>query len=136
MFLANLNPREKQLFLDVAVGISTLDNQIEAQQKAILEAYVREMQLATVTVDIPSSIEPQIKELAETSSIEIKRIMFLELFSLVAASTSLSERRQEILNNVANSFGFTEKDIEKMVGLHSGYVKAYTDLTHFVQTGE
>lgn len=90
MFLNLLNAKEKNDFLKLAVAAIKADGVIEDSEMQTVTAYVNEMQIPVCNTDDPVDVDAIIGEFASNSTVQVKRIVLVELLALVFADGSNS----------------------------------------------
>lgn len=136
MFLNSLNPTEKDNFIKLAVAIIKADGVVEESEKQILLAYAKEMQIPVCSLEEQGDTVKIIKEFAETSTYQTKKIIFLELLALAFADGNYAVEEKTLVQQLANAFKFDQTFIEKAINLEDAYVAAYISLVNFVEKGE
>lgn len=136
MFLNSLNPTEKDNFIKLAVAIIKADGVVEESEKQILSAYAKEMQIPVCSLEEQGDTVKIIKEFAETSTYQTKKIIFLELLALAFADGNYAVEEKTLVQQLANAFKFDQTFIEQAINLEDAYVAAYISLVNFVEKGE
>lgn len=136
MFLNSLNPTEKDNFMKLAMTLIKADGVVEESEKQILSAYANEMQIQVRSLDEQCDTDKVIEELAKSSSLKTRRIIFLELLALAFADGNYVAEEKELLKCLANAFEFDRKFIDRAVNLEDAYVAAYMSLVNLVEKGE
>ena len=85
MFLNLLNPTEKENFIKLAVAVIKADGVIEESEKQILTTYATEMQIPVCNLNEQYDNCKIIMDFATKSTLQIKRIVFIELMALAFA---------------------------------------------------
>ncbi len=136
MFLNSLNPKEKDNFLKLAVAIVKADGIVEESEKLVLSAYANEMQIPVCSLDEQGDTSMIIEEVAKTSTVQTKRIIFLELMALAFADGNYAFEERELIKQLANAFEFDNAFIEHAINLQDAYVSVYMSLLNLVEKGE
>lgn len=136
MFLNSLNPVEKDNFMKLAVAIIKADGIVEESEKQILSAYANEMQIPVCNLEEQGDTDKVIKEFAMNSTIQTKRIVFLELLALAFADGNYAAEEKALVQELADAFDFDKSFIEQAVNLEDAYVAAYMSLVNLVEKGE
>jgi len=114
MFLAKLNDKEKRAFMSLAKALALADGIVVSQEEKFMNLYAKEMDLTDY--DFNSDIDSVIKELADSATDEVKRIVILELVELANADGNFSGEEKDLVKKVIKAFGLNEKEIDKCVG--------------------
>ena len=136
MFLNSLNPTEKDNFMKLAIVVIKADGVVEDSEKQILFAYANEMQIPVCNLDEQSDADNIIKEFAMNSTLQTKRIVFLELLALAFADGNYAVEEKALVQQLANAFEFDRAFIEQAINLEDAYVAAYMSLVNLVEKGE
>ena len=136
MFLNSLNPVEKDNFMKLAVVVIKADGVVEESEKQILSAYANEMQIPVCNLDEQYDTDSIIKEFAMTSTLQTKRIIFLELLALAFADGNYAAEEKALVQQLADAFEFDRAFIEQAINLEDAYVAAYMSLVNLVEKGE
>jgi DnaJ-domain-containing protein 1 len=136
MFLNSLNPTEKDNFMKLAVAVIKADGVVEESEKQILSAYANEMQIPVCNLDEQSNADNIIKEFAVNSTLQTKRIVFLELLALAFADGNYAAEEKALVQQIASVFEFDKAFIEQAINLEDAYMAAYMSLVNLVEKGE
>lgn len=136
MFLNSLNPTEKDNFMKLAMTLIKADGVVEESEKQILSAYANEMQIQVRSLDEQCDTDKVIEELAKSSSLKTRRIIFLELLALAFADGNYVAEEKELIKCLANAFELDKTFVDRAVNLEDAYVAAYMSLVNLVEKGE
>jgi uncharacterized tellurite resistance protein B-like protein len=136
MFLNLLNTTEKSNFMKLAMAVIKADGIIEDSEKQILSAYANEMQIDICNIEEQVDTEKIIKEYAMNSTVQTKRIVFIELLALAFADGSYAIEEKTLIQQLANAFDIDRTFIEKAINLEDAYMTAYMSLINMVEKGE
>lgn len=136
MFLNSLNSTEKDNFMKLAVAVIKADGVVEESEKQILSAYANEMQIPVCNLDEQYDTDSIIKVFAMTSTLQTKRIIFLELLALAFADGNYAAEEKALVQQLADAFEFDRAFIEQAINLEDAYVAAYMSLVNLVEKGE
>lgn len=136
MFLNSLNPTEKDNFMKLAMTLIKADGVVEESEKQILSAYANEMQIQVRSLDEQCDTDKVIEELAKSSSLKTRRIIFLELLALAFADGNYVAEEKELIKCLANAFELDKTFVDRAINLEDAYVAAYMSLVNLVEKGE
>ena len=136
MFLNSLNPTEKDNFMKLAVAVIKAEGVVEESEKQILSAYANEMQIPVCSLNEQSNADNIIKEFAMNSTLQTKRIVFLELLALAFADGNYAAEEKVLVQQLADAFEFDRVFIEQAINLEDAYIAAYMSLVNLVEKGE
>lgn len=136
MFLNSLSPIEKDNFMKLAIAVIKADGIIGEQEKQVLSAYANEMQIGIEDIDVQIDIDNAIEALANESTDQSKRVIFVELLALAFADGNYVDEEKNIIQKLANSFNLGEDFIERAISLQDSYIAAYMSLVHLIEKGD
>ncbi len=122
--------------MKLAVAVIKVDGVVEESEKQILSAYANEMQIPVCNLDEPYNADSIIKEFAMHSTLQTKRIVFLELLALAFADGSYATEEKALVQQLANAFELDRVFIERAINLEDAYVTVYMSLVNLVEKGE
>ena len=122
--------------MKLAVAVIKVDGVVEESEKQILSAYANEMQIPVCNLDEPYNADSIIKEFAMHSTLQTKRIVFLELLALAFADGSYATEEKALVQQLANAFELDRVFIERAINLEDAYVAVYMSLVNLVEKGE
>lgn len=122
--------------MKLAVAVIKADGIVEESEKQILSDYAKEMQIPICVSVEQSDTESIIKEFAMNSTLQTKRIVFLELLALTFADGNCAVEEKTLVQQLADAFEFDRTFIEQAVNLQDAYVSAYMSLVNLVEKGE
>ncbi|WP_294155396.1 hypothetical protein [uncultured Selenomonas sp.] len=108
MFLKLLKPEEKALFLEFAYSLVHEDGRFEESEKEMIEAYCEEMGVTFDLAHAPRETHALVKKMAETMTLEEKKIAFFELIGLAMADGDYGEEERTAMKDLEEAFGMTE----------------------------
>ena len=136
MFLNSLNPTEKENFMKLAVAVIKDDGAVEESEKQILSVYSNEIQIPVCNFEGQGDIDKIIEEFAMNSTVQTKRIVFLELLALAFADGNYAAEEKALVQQLANIFKIDRTFIEQAINLEDAYMSAYMSLVNLVEKGE
>lgn len=122
--------------MKLAVAVIKADGVVEESEKQILSAYANEMQIPVCNLDKQCDADSIIKEFAVTSTLQTKRIIFLELLALAFADGNYAAEEKALVQQLTDAFEFDRAFIEQAINLEDTYVAAYMSLVNLVEKGE
>lgn len=120
MFLNKLNKNEKELFLSLAIYAAEANGVVEEQEKAMIKAYSKEMDLVSFDMN---SVRPfdEITSVFRDSLSENKKIVVLEIIGLMNADGSYDESEKNFVCKLASSIGVSVDSVNKLSALTDRY---------------
>ena len=125
MFLNELSYQEKKMFLDLSIHVAKANDELAAEEKALISAYCNEMQLPAIELYETEPMET-VTAYFELADMRVKKIVLLEIFGLAYVDGSFDEKEIEMVKKFADAIGITEPVYDK---LHES-IKEYYDVCH------
>ncbi len=113
MYLNLLDEQERKDFLELAHHMMGLDNFHHEEEIQVFESYKHECHMLTYKISRQDNLEDIINHLKNSSS-KIKKIILIELFGILLADGEVHENETTFISYLANSFGITSEELEKM----------------------
>lgn len=135
MFLNSLNPIEKANFIKLAVAVIKADGIVVESEKQILSAYANEMQCPIYNLNEETDIDKIINEFITNSTLQTKRIVFLELLALAFVDGNYTIEEKTFIKQLANAFELDNAFIEKAINLEDAYMAVYMSMINLVEKG-
>lgn len=136
MFLNSLNSTEKDNFMKLAVAVIKADGVVKESEKQILSVYSNEMQISVFNLEEQGDTDKIIEEFAMKSTVQTKRIVFLELLALAFADGNYGAEEKTLVQQLANAFEIDRTFIEQAINLEDAYMASYMSLVNLVEKGE
>lgn len=121
MFLNRLNTSERESFLSLALLAAEANGVVEAEEYAMMEEYCREMGIAFFDARKIKSFE-KVAALFKESTIEIKRIVILEIIGLMNADGAYDDQEKAFVQKLAQAIGVSEVYVSNLSGLIDRYL--------------
>jgi tellurite resistance protein len=129
MYLGTIQESCKESVLDLAFLIANSDNEFSDSEKAIIDTYRQEMQIA---------YEPQKRELtsilaslAESAALDKRKILF-EMAGLVIVDASYSDEEENLLKQIASSFNIDADFITQSIEIIDDFNVLYSKATKLI----
>ena len=136
MFLNILNSVEKDCFMRLAVAMIKADGCVEEMEEQIISAYAEEIQRPLFDFDEEYDVNVSIEELAANSTLQTKRIIFLELLGLAFADGNYAVEEKALLQQLIDAFQFDSTFIERAINAEDAYISAYMSIVNLIEKGE
>lgn len=112
MYLNYLKENEKTAFLKLAHVVANSDNEICENEKTIIGSYCNEMGINDISFNLK---DVSISNLAnEFLSVSSKKIIILELMSVINANGEFKDNEKEIINKLLEKFNLEDKFLENV----------------------
>lgn len=102
MFLAELQPEEKEAFLELASLIASIDGKLSIYESSIIEKYQKEMRLENYAIK-GLVLEDILKRFKSERS---KNIVLTEILQLIFSDGVFQEQERESVRLIKTYFGF------------------------------
>lgn len=122
MFVNLMNVEEKKNFLELVYKIANCDGEFSDDEEELVNSYKMELGIS----DIPDtkSIDELIALFAD-KAIQLKKIVFFELYGMIMADGKVVDAETEILNNLKNQLSLGEEFYAELVNAATELQKAY-----------
>ena len=98
--------------------------------------YTKELQLPTLNLEEQYNINPIIEELAKNSTIQNKRIIFLELLALALVDGEYAIEEKTILGQLIKAFELEPSFVEQAINTEDAYISTYLTIVDLIEKGE
>ena len=124
MFLNDLSQVEKKAFLSLAVQAAQSNDDLAAEQEAMIKEYCRETGFATFNIEKAEPMDAFI-ELFKNSAVQNRKIVLLETVGLMYADGTYDETEKAFVSKLADEIGLSAETKKKLETL----IERYLDLT-------
>ena len=128
MFLNQLNQENKQLFLKICVLGSLCNGVFEQEEREMISAYCREMNIPDDVPECNESLEEVLKNLANKTSDVEKNIILLEIMGLVKSDNVYDKKEMTFINLLVKNLNIKEDVLNKITSLLDTYTKVCNEL--------
>ncbi len=134
MFLNQIKTDIKYLFLDLCQQMSLVDEVLHHEEKAIMKAYCREMDVPEDYLDEDEEIalDDILQRLTEKADESEKKIILLELLGLAKIDGTFDNNEKSLLNYIADKFRVEPKAVKELEDLLDEYYEVYQRLYNTV----
>lgn len=115
MFLFDLTEEQKELFIDLAIGVVEANGAIDKSEKELLARYCREMALEYREKANIADYKMVIEKLKEVSDETVLRKISIEIIAMMYADNDLAEEENEILDQMQNIFDFSTHTMGELI---------------------
>ncbi len=123
MFLHTLNDQEKQAYLRIAQYALNIDFDFSVCEENMLRNQCHEMEIAYDELDLSDFILEDHLAIFETE--QSKRIMFIEVVSLMFMDKHLEPLEKKLLDRIDKYFGFEGEFMNNATQYARQYIEAY-----------
>jgi len=113
MFLNQLSYQEKKMFLDLSIHIAKSNNELAAEEKAMISAYCTEMQLPPIEIYTTEPLETVTSYFA-LADIHVKKIVILEILGLAYVDGEYDENELNMIKKFADEIGVSDDIYNKL----------------------
>lgn len=132
MYLALLNEKEKEMFLDVAFNLVAVDGNYSDEEKAVINGYCQEMQCIFDEKTMVKPMDVLIKDIKSNSNNRIKKIFVFELIGLALADGNYDEDERELINKLEMEFDIGLGFAKKCEDILNEYIAFQTKLNQLI----
>lgn len=132
MFLSLLNDKKKILFRELDLYTARTDGILHDKEKEIINFHCTEMQVENNDFKNELSFEEVIKEICSSFSSYEKRMIFLELYSIVMADEKYSRDEDSFIKELATSFDISNESMDTAFAALVDLKNAYTEIHKFL----
>ena len=131
MYLNYLRAKQKELFLDLSIITSKVDNNFNVEEKNLIEQLCQEMDIE-IRYETDNTLEAIVDALEKISSVKEKKIIFLELLGLVLVDNQEDVSEVQLIKVVKERFALSNDDVEKAALLVKQLYHVYSDFSSFI----
>lgn len=128
MFLNVLKEDNKKRFLKLCVHAAVSDGVFADDEKEMVKAYCREMDLAEDIPEAEETLDSILKELAENTTATEKRIVVLEILGLVKSDGIYDEKEKVFMEKILRSLGIDGETSDQLESLLDKYTAVFKEL--------
>ena len=132
MYLALLNEKEKNLFLDFAQFLSASDGNIGVEEVEMLKAYCAEMNISTQFKKSSKSVENIIEEINSVSDDRSKKIIIFELIGLALSDSCYDESEKRLITEAIQIFDMDENYIQECEKVITEYISVQNRVNNLI----
>ena len=109
MFLNQLSYQEKKMFLDLSIHVAKANDELAAEEKAMLSEYCNEMQLPAIELFETEPLET-VLDYFSLADMHIKKIVLLEIYGLAYVDGSYDEAETKVVEKFVEATGISAED--------------------------
>lgn len=128
MFLNQLNQENKESFLKICVLASLSNDVFEQEEREMISAYCREMNIHDNIPDCNESLEEVLKNLGDKASDVEKKIILMEVIGLLKSDGLYDEKEMIFINSLVKGLNIKEEVLSKIISLLEVYTTVYKEL--------
>ena len=131
MYLKNLNAEQKELTLDLLIHASMANNEMDEAEKALIEAYCGEMEIAvrlTAKLDEAQAMQ----RLADISDKITLRKVLVELTALIMSDMELDAMEQAFIDKFSAVTGLNKYEFQEICYLLEEITRSYRRLNEVI----
>lgn len=113
MFLNMLTKEEKQGYLNLAVIAANINGSLEEEEKELIRAYQREMDIPLESTALASCYdEDTVFRSFSSSEKSHKKIVLFEIIGLLTCDSSFDEDEKRFVFRLSNAIGLSTDDVD------------------------
>lgn len=109
MFLNQLSYQEKKMFLDLSIHVAKANDELAAEEKAMISEYCNEMQLPAIEIFETEPLETVLDYFA-LADMHIKKIVLLEIYGLAFVDGGYDDEEVKVVDKYIKATGISEED--------------------------
>lgn len=131
MYLRELNEKQKNCFLDLAISLAAADGDFSDMEKNAIHLLCDEMCIAD-RYQANASPDDAIRLFASESNQHIQRIVVIELLGVAMADNVFEERELELVDKAAKAFLVGKDELEEISNAIAQLYGLYVKFNHFI----
>lgn len=128
MFLNQLKETNKEDFLKVCVYASLANGVFADEEKDMLFAYCREMNIKEHVPETPEALEVLMQKIREKTNIQEKRIFVLEILALVKADGVYDDQEKQFMKKMLDGLQLSDDVLKIFETLLEKYIRTGKEL--------
>ena len=128
MFLNQLKETNKEDFLKVCVYASLANGVFADEEKDMLFAYCREMNIKEHVPETPEALEVLMQKIREKTNIQEKRIFVLEILALVKADGVYDDQENQFMKKMLDGLQLSDDVLKIFETLLEKYIRTGKEL--------
>ena len=132
MFIAGLDEKKQEVFLNLAYTMIYADGRLDEKEQMLFDSYQIE-----VTADISKAhavdFDEALSEFDDCTQIEKQKIFF-ELYAIALIDDSYPEEEQKLIDTVKKRFNIADEKMEEMKSALMSFISVYNNLFRVVTT--
>lgn len=128
MFLNQLKETNKEDFLKVCVYASLANGVFADEEKDMLFAYCREMNIKEHVPETPEALEVLMQKIREKTNIQEKRIFVLEILALVKADGVYDDQEKQFMKKMLDGLQLSDDVLKIFETLLEKYIRIGKEL--------
>ena len=134
MYLMNLSEKVKKAFLELAYLVAVSDNDFGDEEKTVMEAYKKELQIEYDLQNIDGSIDPDaaVRVLCAEASEDEKKIIVFEIVGLAMTDNLYDDEERKMIRQMNAAFRLDEDYPSKCEALINKYVELQSQIDALV----
>ena len=128
MFLNQLENKNKRLFLKVCVLASLSDGVFAKEEREMITAYCKEMNVPEEVPDCPETMNDLLEEIAQNTSEKEKKIIVLEILGLLRSDGIFEDMEKTFVDTLAEKLDVPYYVFDQINSLLKVYTAVYQEL--------
>lgn len=104
MYLAALSNAEKELFLELAYDLATVDGVYSDEEKEVVAGYCQEMKIPYIQERDARPVEVLVQEFNKISGLKVKKIIVFESIGLGMADGNFDDDERALVGKLEKGF--------------------------------
>ena len=133
MFLNLLSEDKKILFRELDLYVAKTDGVLHEKEKNIINFHCNEMQIMNNNFENILSLKETVERISISFSDKEKRMVFLELLSVVMADEKYSKDEDNLIKEIAVTFNIDKESIDSAFNILLDLKNTYGKLSQFIE---
>lgn len=113
MYLGLLNEEQKELCINLAINLSSIDGSFSQEEKVMIDAYCYEMGISYDYGKVVPKTSEILERLNVISDMREKKIIVFEAIGLAMADNEFHGKEREMINAMVKKFNIDESFIDQ-----------------------
>lgn len=135
MFLNYLEEENKERFLKLSVYAALANGVFAEEEKEMLCAYCREMNIPEMIPDTSDVLENVLADIEENANSVEKNIIVLEILGLMKVDSIYDEEEKEFIKKIVEGIKVEKSFLDKIYSLLEVYTVVYKELFNTIMEG-
>ena len=132
MFLSYLNDEAKELFMDVALNVAAINQEITEDEKKTLDLYYQELGIEHRGYKARQNEYDTVQKLSKTTNLVEKKIVVFECVAIAYADGVIDMAENQYLKDMCDAFDMSTEILEAMKNLIVELVDVHTRIYNIV----
>lgn len=131
MYLGELNAKQKEIFLDLGIGLASVDGKFSNEEKNTVRLLCDEM---CIEYRYMAKVSPEeaTQFFVTEANPRIQRIVVFELLGIAMADSVYQDCEFAMITNIAKAFSINEREVDQICEAIKQLYGLYTKFSRFI----